>query len=889
MSKKHKSGRGRQGSDLYTRAQRELAKGNVKEALKDAKLCYRDDPAPAHRALLEQAYCARAAQLQKAGLPDQAKNALNELTELGVSSPEVQAQLPRLRILLGLTDGPATVDPTALWNENPELLVELVDRGVLQPRQISAKYADLRRDCERVREALAAVEQGQDQTALELLNDISRRSPHADWRLFVRGLIAFYAGDIERARANWDRLDARRSAFRISRTLLIHAGHLSADQAAFDVESGLRRLRYAVEADPALDQLKIIGDYARAGHWSKLFPALRDFVTRYRSTHAALIEQVTDILWKRLVRDDSGNHLNRLIQIAPPPRLDPRWNRARAFRAEHDPQFDWDSAETGWKAYIDDLTRGDILPPDECRLAIALIYQRLADRTVDAADAARARNPFPSPFAITPLDHTIRASAVRHYERAIEHAPRLAGIYHKLATQYLVLDREREAVKTYQKLLKRVPDDHAAHVWLASYYLESDQPDKAERHAREAQRLAPRDPETAVLMWNQRIAMLRQCTKKRKFAAARHEWEQMQQAVPPEVEPFWVDLLRAAIEYKANNVDVGEQYVAAALAKLADPTPIWMVMHMYASQFGMKREIKALFGDRFKASVAGPCCSETARHLTRALFPYVAKQLKYTNLATHCRLVQDYLHRCTEVTWRCEDLRYVLRFLREIGGWRGTGLHKTMTTRGVALFPDDPMMALEMGIAEMQSWSYREHPAETRKWFQSALTLHETARLPMPKEALEIAKQNLAKLDDIIEAQASIDARGAWYEDDNDSWDEDDADAYGFDSDDGEFGDFWGGFELDPADLDELERAEGLPIDDAPRVELSEFIGNVLHHAATSMKIPLAELVRRIETGEVDVHTVMSHVGIPNLLKMMEGAMDRPSPSGKRNRSKRRR
>ncbi len=67
---------------LFARAQRELAKGNAKEALKDAKVCFRSDASPQHRQLLEQAYLGRAQQLHGKRLVDEASAVLDELAAL---------------------------------------------------------------------------------------------------------------------------------------------------------------------------------------------------------------------------------------------------------------------------------------------------------------------------------------------------------------------------------------------------------------------------------------------------------------------------------------------------------------------------------------------------------------------------------------------------------------------------------------------------------------------------------------------------------------------------------------------------------------------------------------------------------------------------------------
>ena len=105
MSKKNKRARGKQRAkvNLADTARRALDKGNARQALKDAKVCFRNEPTEAHRQLLQEAYISRAEQLQKSGLQEQAKGLLCELEQAGATAAEVQQRVDRLRLLLAST------------------------------------------------------------------------------------------------------------------------------------------------------------------------------------------------------------------------------------------------------------------------------------------------------------------------------------------------------------------------------------------------------------------------------------------------------------------------------------------------------------------------------------------------------------------------------------------------------------------------------------------------------------------------------------------------------------------------------------------------------------------------------------------------------------------
>jgi len=843
MSKKRKHGGVKQGFDLFERAQRELAKGNVKDALRDAKVCYREAPAPERRLLLEQAYSARIEQLQKAGLHDQAQHTFGELTELGVTAPDVQAKLPRLRILLGLTAPTPAGGGANLWDENPELLIELADQAVFHPQQVPAKYVEIHHDCQRIRAALEAVERGDDTAASEPLNAISRRSPYADWKLFIRGLSAFYASDVERARANWDRLEPKRPALQIAQTLLVHSGHLTADKATVNVAHGLRRLEYAVESDPVREQIKTMGEHFQAGQWSSLFHAFRSFCQRFGKTHATLTERITDMLWKQVIRDQRMDPLKRLIRIAPPPPLDPLWNRAHALWSEHSSHSTYEATEKYWLAYVKDLSQGSFLPPEERGIAAGLVCQRMAKMAVAAAHDEEAHRPFSGFYGNDSYAAEFRQEAVDYYQQSIRHAPQLRSAYEELAKLHLESDEQTWAVKVYQALLKQFPDDYETHVWLANYHLEDDKPDKAERYSREAQRLKPRDPVTVALMWSQRMAMMRLCAKNRKFVMARQEWELLRQSAPPDTEAYWLDLLRAAVEYKANNVEEAEKYVAAAKAKLQDPTPIWMIMHTHAARYGLKREVKNDFGNRFKAAIEGPCCSETAGQLTKVLLPFVAKQIKYTGLATHQRLVLAYLQRCQKLTWNVDDLRQVVNFLTVADSWRHRALRDQLLAVGCARFPQEPTFPFLAGRVAIERGPLSTDFAKARNLFEQALKSNETATHPLTAEAVKAAKSAISMLDQTAEMQRSMFFAGP-LDDDDDEYDDID--------------------EFDEEYEDSREGSAGVGLDEADLKQIvPPFMLEMFKNAAASIGISLPELADRLLSGELSPADILGVPGIP--------------------------
>ena len=105
-SKKH--GNRQSANDFFQYAQRAMEKQDFKEALKNAKVCFRQDPSHEHRQILERSWLARGLQLARAGLQTEGRAAAQELLAMGVSQPDVQQGLPELLLAVGLYDQAVT-------------------------------------------------------------------------------------------------------------------------------------------------------------------------------------------------------------------------------------------------------------------------------------------------------------------------------------------------------------------------------------------------------------------------------------------------------------------------------------------------------------------------------------------------------------------------------------------------------------------------------------------------------------------------------------------------------------------------------------------------------------------------------------------------------------
>ncbi len=102
--KRSKRSKGRSAVPLIDHVKRNLERGDFKQALKDGRVCYRQNPTPDCRCFLEHAYIGQAQQLFENGLIEDSRRIVRDLLDLGVTEPAVEAGLPDLLLSVGMFD-----------------------------------------------------------------------------------------------------------------------------------------------------------------------------------------------------------------------------------------------------------------------------------------------------------------------------------------------------------------------------------------------------------------------------------------------------------------------------------------------------------------------------------------------------------------------------------------------------------------------------------------------------------------------------------------------------------------------------------------------------------------------------------------------------------------
>lgn len=735
--------------------ERLIAKGWLKDAVKQAKIYHRDEPSPESHRLLERAYYLRADELRRNGMPAAAQEVAHHLLDFGVTDPDLVEPAARLVVTLGISRGAGELLRRV---ESPEvqarLVLEACDQAVLHRERSAAAPAEVRAGAAAVHEALTALDAGDEPRAVAALRDITRASPFADWKLFVRGLAAHYRGDHAEARANWDRLDPQRAAARIVRALPGAGGAQPAGT--------LELLEKACFGDPVLEPLDQMRRLIGEGDWHGALRHLSALRIRLRRIDPKLAERLARALYTQLLHDAGDfdeDDLMRLVRefrrASEPIAIDPNWNRFQGILYEG-PHGTYEDAEDAWRRYVQDLQDLPLVPPAERVLAQALVLAHLGKMYAHFADELSLPG---SPFGTPPEDPEYeRRRAVACLEEGIRLAPQHRATYHTLLHALERWEDLDEAAAVARRLLEPFPDDYAALTCLVDHHMRRDEPEQALDYARRARSLKPLDREASRREATVRTTLSRHLALQGRFDDACAELDEAARVYPEWGRTPAFGARRVAVELKAGQAQRASQLLSELQEGLAEPAPVWLALLIEGSRHQLAQAELDRFEAQWRAALARKPRPETASGLAALMVPFFEESVKYPGKDVHVKQVLDYVRRASGVKFtRPDELENVCRFLTSLPKERP--LLEKMAARGLKLFPKSPVFQTISGVIEIMKGPVAGgNLRRARQHFQKALALARADNNPEHAALVPRIQEKLSMIDTMMDTLPKLGA-----------------------------------------------------------------------------------------------------------------------------------
>jgi hypothetical protein len=743
---------------LRAEVERLIAKERFKDAVKEAKLCYKEEATPENRLLLERAYFLRARQLLRAGLRESAIEVAQHLLEFGVTAVDWLEELVRLLASIGLPQAAFQLQERLGSPVLKGRIAEVAaDQLVLRPERGGAVSPELARDAASVRLALEKLHVSDEAGAILALRDLARSSPLSEWKFFVRGLAAFYREDAAETKANWDRLDPDRAACSIAKRLR-GLGMENPDA----VSPKLAAMETVVFGEPILDRVHQLRR-ALAGHeWDQVIRLLDSLRRSLARVDAKLAERLTAAVIGSLVKavqDMSGREAERLvsrfIRAAQPLTIDPRWNRLWAIvrgrsRAELSQEI------RHWIGYLDDLATLEVFDPSESPLAQAIVWNRVAElRRIEldwlTEQPERAFPPFarsrPPVLAGTELSRA-RRGIVDALSRSLELAPRYLPSHRLLVEVYGEWDDTHNMGAAANRLLEVFPDDDETLTLMAvSCHARGDLA-AALGFVQRARRLKPLDDSLRALEWTIRIGRAREAALASKWDDGRAEFAAAALLRPGDSRDYTVLVRRAIFELKAGETARSDEYVRDAQSR-TDAAALWLALLIESIRHELPASVAAGYNSRWEAELKKKYRSQAAGEMAAILHAFLGSDITYRGRPRHVEQLVAYLARGTRSKSRREDVEWIVEFLELVPG--EDDLLERVVKAGVKRHPDSALLNLRAGVVEWSRRSMFGLGASGRRYLENALKLAEASTDPRVTARLEEIRAFLSVVHELTE------------------------------------------------------------------------------------------------------------------------------------------
>ena len=369
-------------------------------------------------------------------------------------------------------------------------------------------------------------EQNKIELAQEKMQIIGIHSPFMDWKLLLRGLIAYSRREDERAKENWQRLSTNRVPGQI--TLFIKE-IIDKRNKSFTSKRFLNF--YAQTAlGSIIDLFKLQKYFYRPKGILNAFDVVEKIRKPIREYSLDLWNRLNSLFYWETIKTGIPTSIKRYRMIFRSLPEDPQLNRLCALFYENHDRFDF--ANQHWEKYIEDLRDQSQNWSDELlKLAEAMILERMANN-LDQILQSRSSDESPfsslddsededdlqdfdedsegidedsedSPISNRRLlsDSTKKDESILHsriqktLKRAIEISPKYAEPYKKLIQFHIHLEEDDEAEPIVNQLIENFPNDLQALQIAADLQIRKDNLELADTYMVKALEQNPLDRE----------------------------------------------------------------------------------------------------------------------------------------------------------------------------------------------------------------------------------------------------------------------------------------------------------------------------------------------------------------------------------------------------------
>lgn len=597
--------------------------------------------------------------------------------------------------------------------------------------------ADLHDGYAAVVEGFEKYKLGHDNAARERLNDIGLTSPFLEWKLLLRGFLAYTASDDDGAKANWGRLTPDRLPAKLAAPFRARIDPTAAPAAGGPLP---------VDPSSLAGRLKAVqANIGKGRNLAAAFKALESALPFVKTKMPAAVPRLANVMYHTLGRAGQPDDLSRYRRLFGAPADDPDFNKLQGRVLEEigelRPSLDF------WAQYDQWLSLPPATWPEPlARRARALIQHRMAAIADDLAHDAEA-SPFDDLFgffsspkrgAKPPREKPPDPTA--YLRKAVELAPDWEDPAVALYQAYQGTGKPAEAEAVARAFLARVPGSVPMLTRLATDVAQRGRAADALDLRRKARAANPLDKFHRAMFGHAVVAAARQL-------ATDGEPDAAEQLLAAEADPCAAEVpsstlvLRSVLARKAGRKDEANQLAEAAVTATAGSRiAARLSLHATAVLLKAKPADKTAASKALTAALAETPTPLEAVQLLATWDLFVSQGVTYTGQKTQeKKILAVLLAAATTGTGPEPEFEFLCQGILARRDWKFLGkLAVPLAKR----FKTNPVFPLMVAEAETDGGTIHARPYKVTPWLSDAKRL--AAASPHERH-----KQLLPRIDDL--------------------------------------------------------------------------------------------------------------------------------------------
>ena len=242
---------------------------------------------------------------------------------------------------------------------------------------------------EAIRTAFGHYRAKADEAAREALNSVGLQSPFLEWKVLLRGLIAWTGNDSSKALENFGRLKAERIPAKLAAPFRFKIDSAFADSQSEEQRRVLGLAYLAFDRTGLSAKLRtLLPLFSICKNLQPLFKALEPVVTSLRREGPALVPRLANAVYFTIQRGGQPDDMNRFTKVFGPPRSDPEFSRLQGIVLEEMEEFE--NSLKSWANYESWLATGAAHWPEPMtKRARAIVLNRMGGLAEDSEEDPR--------------------------------------------------------------------------------------------------------------------------------------------------------------------------------------------------------------------------------------------------------------------------------------------------------------------------------------------------------------------------------------------------------------------------------------------------------------------------------------------------------------------